>query len=568
MASLLPLVGTLGLQRAKHLLNRATFGPTKAEIESFSQLTVDQAISALLVIPTTPPPPLDPETNATWVVDGADDNVNSPEWRLNGYVIAWWLQEAFDLPTPSLVQKMTFFLHTCFSTNMIDLNSEDNYYTLSLFRQYALGSYQELARKISVDNAMMHYLDTRFSSRWAPNENYPRELLEIFTIGKGPQIAPGNYTTYTEEDIREAARILTGFRSNTDYADPGGFDPDTGLPTCTFNTGAHDNGDKEFTDAFASTAFPSPPTIVGRNTESGMLEELDELIAMIFAQTATALNITRKLYRFFVHYDITAEIETDIIIPLATQLQSNNYQLQGILETLLKSEHFYDLSLANPDLAVSAARIKSPLELLVGAIRFFKVVTPDPAVDLELFYRNWHRDVLQNFFLQEAGMPLLAPPNVAGYPAFHQEPNYHRLWISANTLPFRYTFPQMLLSGTRVTTWGSLHMQLDPVAVATDPELVPEVTGPDPYGGVVGTYAGGRFASHLVSSLVDYVFPNPIPQARFDYFLNDLLLDNLSPINWRFEWVGFEATGDDSSIRPRIEALIKGIMESPEFQLG
>ncbi|MEL7533994.1 MAG: DUF1800 family protein [Bacteroidota bacterium] len=550
------------------MLNRVTFGPTKAEIESFSQLTVDQALSALTVIPATPPPPLDPATNATWVINGQVENVNSPEWRLNGYVIAWWLQEAFDSPNPSIVQKMTFFLHTCFTTNMIDLDSEDNYYTLLLLRHYALGSYRDLARKICVDNAMMEYLDTRFSHKWAPNENFARELLELFTIGKGPQIGPGDYTTYTEDDIRSAARVLTGFKTNEDYADPGGFDPDTGLPTCWLNLGHHDTNDKEFTDAFVSAAFPAPVTIVGKNSEAGMHEELDDFIDMIFAQPATALNIVRKMYRFFVHYEITAEVETDIITPLATQLINDGYQLQGILETLLKSGHFYDLSITNADLAISAARIKSPLELLVGAIRFFKVSTPDPSVDLEIFYRRWHRESLQNFFLQEAGMPLMDPPNVAGYPAYHQEPNFHRLWISANTLPFRYTFPQMLLSGTKVTTWGSLYMQLDPVAVATDPELVPEVTGPDPFDGIVGTYAGGRFASHLVSSLVDYVFPNPIPQDRFDYFLNDLLLDNLSPINWRFEWLGFEQSGDDSSIRPRIEALIKGIMESPEYQLG
>ncbi|MEL6652995.1 MAG: DUF1800 family protein [Bacteroidota bacterium] len=567
MASLLPLAGTLGLQRAKHLLNRATFGPTKAEIELYAAMTADQALGALLTVPSTPPPPIDPETNATWVINGPEDGVNTAEWRLRNYLIGWWLQEAFDLPAPSLVHKMTFFLHTCFTTNMIDLPSEQNYYTLLLLRHYALGSYQDLAHKISVDNAMMRYLDTRYSHRWNPNENFARELLELFTIGKGPQIGPENYTTYTEDDIRAAAKVLTGFRLNEDYWDASKFDPDTGLPSCNFDLNSHDPNDKTFTDAFVSTSYPSPVTIVGRNTEAGMIDELGDLINMIFSQKATALNIVRKIYRFFVYFEIPTEIETDIIDPLADQLIANNYQLGPVMETLLKSEHFYDLSLPVSDDAIGGAKIKNPVELMVGAIRFFQVQIPDPSADLETFYRRWHRDTLQNFFFEESGLPLMDPPNVAGYPAHHQEPDYHRLWISANTLPFRYTFPQMLLSGTKVTEWGSLYMQLDPVALVTDPDIVPDVTGPDPYDGVVATYAGGRFASHLVSAIVEYCFPHPLPPDRFNYFLNDLLLDNLSPINWRFEWLGFETTGDDSSIRPRLEALIKGIMESPEYQL-
>ena len=567
MASLLPKTGVLGEGLAAHLLRRLTFGPTKAEILDFAVKSANQAVDDLLQIPPPLSPPLDPDTGTTWVVNGADDNVNSPEWRLVNYVVGWWVQEAFDLTLPSAVQKLTFFLHTTFTTDFINLNSEDDYYLLLLFRQFALGNIRTLAKKVSVDNSMMEYLDTWWSNRWSPNENYARELLELFTIGKGEQIGPDDYTTYTEADIVAAAKVLTGFRQNHDWWDSSKYDPDTGLPRGTVDTNAHDPNDKVFTDAFVSASFPSPVTIIGRNDESGMFEELGDLIEMIFAQQATAVNICKKIYRYFVHYDITTEVENDIITPLADLLYSNNYDLLPVYATLFKSEHFYDVALSNSADAIIGSRIKSPLDYYVGTIRFFQVTIPDES-DLDTFYRLWHRDTLQRFLLQEAGMPLYNPPNVAGYPAHHQEPTFHRFWISANTLPFRYTFPEMLFTGKKVTTWGDLHMNLDVMAFVTDPNIVPDVTGPDPYDGVVGTYAGGRFASHLVESILNYTFP-VLPDAdRFNYFLNDLLLGNLSPINWRFEWVGYEATGDDSNIRPQIEALIKGILQAPEYHLG
>ncbi len=567
MASLIPKTGILGQRLAAHLLRRTTFGPTKTEINTFASLTITQAVDQLLLTPPVPSHPLDPETGLTWVVNGADDNVNSPEWRLKNYVVAWWMKDMLEAPAPSLIHKMVFFIHTCLTTDMLNLESVDNYYTLLLFRQYALGSYKTLARKICMDNAMLTYLDARYSNRWNPNENFPRELLELFTIGKGPQIGPGNYTTYTEDDIKAAAKVITGFRLNQDWWDPTSYDPDTGLPTGTVNTNAHDPNDKVFTDAFVSPGFPSPVTIVGGNTEADMHRELDDLIEIIFAQDATAQYICRKLYRQFVHYDITSEIETDIIVPLATVLRTNNYDLSEVMKVLLKSEHFYDEGGVLPEDYIAGGLIKSPLEQVVSTIRFFKVQMPDPVADPDRYYRLWSRDTVQRFLLAQGGMELFGPPNVAGYPAMHQEPDFNRLWISTNTLPFRYTMADMFLTGQKVTLWGDLYMQIDVMAIVTDPEIVPDVTGPDPYDGVVGTYAGGRFADHVVRSLVEYAFPELPDPVRLDYFVTDLLLGNLSPINWRFEWVGFEARGDDSSIRPQLEQLVRGILQAPEFQL-
>lgn len=568
MASLTPKSGVLGRRNAAHLLRRTGFGPTKVEIDTFSDLTVDQAISNLMQVPPLPAPPVDPETGATWVINGREDGVNSGDSRLSDYVAGWWMMEAMDPNQTVLLPKMIFFLHTCFSTNFDNLDSEDNYYLLRLFRHYAYGSYKTLARKVSLDGGMMEYLDLRSSNKFNPNENYPRELLELFTIGKGPQIGFENYTTYTEDDIRAAARVLTGFRQNSDWWDTSLHDPDTGLPTGLLKPDSHDTDDKIFSDAFVSTDFPSPVTIVGGESEADMLRELDTLIHMIFEQEATALNICRKMYRFFVHYDITEEVETDIIVPLANILKSNDYNLGMTIEALLKSEHFYDEDGTIPEEHRVGAMIKTPVELVLGIIRFFKAQLPDPNGDLDDYYRRWMRDTVMNFMFNESGMLLFQPPTVAGYQAYHEEPDYARLWISSNTLPFRYTMAEMFTSGRKVTRGGDLYMHIDVIQMVTDKSIIPDFTGPDPLDGIVGTYTGGRFADHIVRCITDYAFPDPPAQERFDYFLNDLLLGNLSLINWRNEWMEFEATGDDSNIRPQLELFVQGILQSPEFQLA
>jgi uncharacterized protein (DUF1800 family) len=361
--------------------------------------------------------------------------------------------------------------------------------------------------------------------------------------------------------------LLTGFRQNHRWWDQSLHDPDTGLPMGKTKSNSHDSGDKVFSDAFVSTEFPSPVTIKGRKGKNGMHQELDDFVDMVFAQPATARNIIRKMYRFFVHFDITQEVEDDIIEPLAALLMQKNYNLRYPLRRLLASRHFYDVNTADPTQNVRGAMIKSPLSLLVGTLKFFKVPCPDPQGDQTEFYLKWHKRVIQDFILPNAGMQLFSPPTVAGYPAYHQEPNYNQLWASAVTLPFRYNLADMFFAGKKLVEPGSFYMKIDPVAVASNKDIVPNKTAPDPYTGVVDNYAGGRFANHLVSSILRYAFPRPISTDRYKYFLDDLLLDNLSPNTGRMEWVQYEKTGNASGIRPQLENLIRGILQSPEYQL-
>ncbi|MEO0470307.1 MAG: DUF1800 family protein [Bacteroidota bacterium] len=567
MASLQSRTGLLGKRHAAHLLRRATFGPTKAEILQFSQLTASQAVSQLLTLPAKPALPIDPQTNKTWVTKGRKKGQNSSKLRLRKYLSGWWMEQILQSAQPSILHKMQFFFHTRFTTNMGQLLSEDNYYTLELFRQYALGSYRDLAEKMCRDNAMIIYLDTALNKKKLPNENFAREFLELFTIGKGPQIGPENYTTYTEDDVRAAARLFTGWRTEHRWWDSKFHDPETGIPRGKAKTNAHDSKDKYFSDAFVSPSFASPVRIKGKKNVKGMEQELRLFVDMIFAQEATAQNIVRKLYQYFVHYQITSEVEQDIILPLAAELKSSNYVLKPVLQKLLESEHFYDIGNQQTAESCVGGMIKNPLELLLGSMRFFKVSYPDPKAEPEKSMLDFYKKVVQDFLLPAYGMPLFSPKIVAGYDPFHQEPAYNRLWASTTTLPFRFTLGQQLVSGKKVSVPGKLLMEVDMVTLANDPGIVPDLTAPEPYTQIPGTYRGGRFADHLVRSILEYVLPFELSQDRFDYFLHDLLLDNLSEINWRFEWLKFEQTGDDSSIRPQLNQLFEGILQSPEYQL-
>lgn len=555
MASLQQRTGSLGERLAAHLLRRTTFGFTQTDLAAFAGKTADQAVDDLLNFPVTPPPPIDPATGVTWIPGGPITG-SSAEGALRSYVLAWWLEQSMTSTT--LLEKMMLFLHQNF-INDIGTRSIDIYNQLSLFRYYAKGSYKAVAEKMCMDNGMIIYLNSQQSTGSNPNENFPRELFELFTIGKGPQIAPGNYTTYTEDDIREAAKLFTGIQRDLTYTTY--IDPDTNIPRGKTVVSRHDTGNKTFSAAFQNTV------ITGQNTTTGILQEITDFITMVFNQQATALNICRKLYRYFVHFDITTEVEQDIIVPLAQTLSSNGYNMEPVLKQLLKSEHFYDEDDLDSDDEIVGGMIKGPLDIFIHGLKYFKVDLPDKVVDPDRYYRLFFKNTFLNFLCVEAGMEVFNPVDVAGYPAFYQEPALDDLWINSSTLSFRYLYADMLFSGRREITGGSLYVQMDPMAFVNDPANIPDYQGTDPRG-VPGPHAGPRIAEYLVDTLLNALLPKTLSTTRRDYFLNDLLLDNLTAINWLNEWDNYVGTGNDVTVKPQIELLIRGILQSPEYQLA
>ncbi len=540
MASLTPYSGLLGRRLAAHLLRRSTFNITRERITEFSNYNVDQALDALLVIPSKlMEEPIDPLTNEQWITEVVPPN--SSNGLLRKYVASWWINEA--LLDTSLHHKMMYFLFTDFTVNMYSFNSLITFDYLSILDHFALGDLQEFAYQSTISNAMLIYLNNNTNNKVNPNENYAREFLELFTIGKGDQIEEGNYTNYTEYDIQTAAKVLTGFKTKWDRSV---IDPLTNIPTGYANYNQHDTTDKTFSSAFQNTV------ITGAVDAEDMHRELKDMIDMVFTQDETARYVCRKLYRYFVCRNITDEIETDIIIPLATTLKDNNYDLTFAVKELLKSEHFYDKDDSINSDEIIGALIKSPLESTLQCLSYFKIDIPDPLTDslnhYSLFYRRTVLDVILKFSAHD----IFAPNTVAGFPAYFQEPDYDKNWFNASTIIARYKLPEILIQSKRILLSGN---NIGGVKIDMPAFLSDLLNCSDP----------GN-ANTILDELLADLFPEMVSNTRKLYYRDDVFLDNLSINTWAYEWQNYIDTGEDENILIPLNNLFRSIIYSQEFQ--
>lgn len=545
MASLQPMTGTLGTRLAAHLLRRGSYYVNKARIDQFAALSPSQAVDALFVPGSLIiSEPIDPETGQPWINSGVEpaSDVHDLLQSIGG----WWIHEA--IYDPSIVSKIMLFLHANFVVSTEEFYPSRPFFDyLSLLRFYAKGSYKDLSKKMTLDNVMLYYLNGDINTNSEPNENYAREYLELFTIGKGPQLGPDDYTNYTEADVAEAAKLLTGFKISNRTLPPNqdDIDPDTGITRGYAYYDDHDSTDKQFSGAFGNLV------ITGAVDEEDMLRELNDFVNMVFAQDATARTICRKLYRYFVSSNITTEIETDIIEPLAQTMRTNNYSLEITLKQLLKSQHFYDADDSDNTNEIIGGLLKSPLELLAHTINFFNINVLGPNDNPFEHYFEWYHITVIEDILDKSGMKIFRPLNVAGYPAYYQEPLYHRNWIDSSTILARYSLGEMFVTGMRTLSYGALggNIRVD---------MVDFVSGiiSDPFIG-----------ANIVDELTPYLFPeNAIPERR-TYFLDQTLLGNLSQNNWYFEWLTYQNTGNATSVRMKLNDFFKAIVYSREFQL-
>ena len=437
----------------------------------------------------------------------------------------------------------------CHQYMTIHVDTADTIYIydyLSLLRLYALGSYKTLAHKIVTDNPMSNYLDNRWNHKWNPNENFAREFMELFTIGKGPQIAAGDYTNYKEEDVVTAARLLTGWRFG-DRTDPVHADPDTGITRNYTLFSHHDTDPKQF-----STAF-NEQIIEGATNDEEMWTELETFVNMIFNQDATAITLCRRLYRYFVGPEITEDIETNIIEPLAETCRTNNYDLTITVKQLLKSQHFYNEGPSEITNKTIGNMIKSPLDNVLQMMNYFDIEPPHPVTDSKFHYEDfWWWSVMDVMF-EQAGFDFLAPNNVAGYAAYYQNPSYSRDWFNSATLVARYKLPEQFITGNRLLSWGTLGgVTFDVVDFVQNS----------------GSISNPADASLIVNELCNYIFPEEPDADRLDYFLNNVFLAGLAPEEWtNTEWPAYLGSGDDSGVRIALERLFTALIYAQEYQL-
>lgn len=406
-AGLEPYTQPLDRMTALHLLRRTSFMPALGELPFVIGQTAQNVVAALLFEGkseseiTTPRAP-------TWVLETPKQPTTPTEQqdynkKMND-LGNWWFNSMTASTLPyTLREKMTFFWHNHFPADRQKVQIPHYiYWQNDKFRRHRLdgkkaddpriptpthpfGNLKELTRAMVSDPAMLIYLDNRANQKNRPNENFAREVMELFTLGIG---------NYTEQDVLEAARTLTGWniifnRNTKEYSLASGFFPalfDTGSKTIFGKTGNFDT---------------------------------DTLLDLIFEKDECAKFFARKLYKFFV-YEIPDET---IVTQLAQLLKTNNYELKPVLKTLLTSAHFFDE-------AFFGAQIKSPLDIISGLVRQFNIK------NIPARYSN---DALRGLSLE-----LFNPPTVEGWKGYHH-------WINTSTFPLRQRIAEYLMDGKDYT---------------------------------------------------------------------------------------------------------------------
>ncbi len=319
---------TFGYDDARHLLARTGFGPTDAEVRTFAALNREQAVARLLretvKVATTPPPAWATDTGPLRAPRAdtatAEERRSFQQQRVRqGLELqGWWLQEMLVTPSP-LTERMTLFWHNHFVSSEQKVRFARLMYAQNAtLRAHAVGNFATLLRAASKDPAMLIYLDVAQSRREQPNENFAREVMELFTLGEGH---------YTEQDIKEAARAFTGWS----------LDRETGA--YLFRRGLHDPGTK---------------VVLGK---SGRFDG-DAVLDVILARPETSQFIVAKLWREFV----SADPDPREIARIAQIFRGRDYDLNAALHALLLAPAFW----AGEN---RGALVKSPVELVVGTVR-------------------------------------------------------------------------------------------------------------------------------------------------------------------------------------------------------
>ncbi len=528
--SLAPYQGEWTIQHASHLLRRTMFGPDYEQLKWSASQGLEATLDELFDESDFPGPPLnssygsDPSVGIgeTWVNAPYDGNLVEQMSYRERTLLAWTAGVMIE-EGMSIREKLTVFWHNHMPMAAI-LDAKFNFKYIDTFRSQAWGNFRQIIKDMTIDPAMLIYLNGQDNRKTSPNENYARELLELFTIGKGPIAGPGDYTNYTEDDIREIARVLSGWR---DF----GFttESETGEIYSYFKESNHDTGTKTLSHRFN-----------GAQISNRGDEEYAHLIDIIFQQEEVARFICRKLYKWFVFYDISDEAETKVIQPMADILIDNDYEIKPALQALLRSEHFYEEEFRG-------VIIKNPADFLCSAIKPFKV---DISQDLDKKYDSYYRLF---GFIEETQMNFYNIPEVAGWQPYYREPLYYRLWISASTLPTRMDLTDTLIDGGLTPFRGNgIRMKIDPL------KFIQMIDDPENPNSVVNEFA-------------TILFPKPLTQEQVDR-LKGILIPGLPDFEWTAEYGSYAASPNNSdlanSVKNKLKNLLRAMMSMPEFYLS
>ena len=362
---------------AAHLYRRAAFGPSREDLLEAGRLGLQGTLDLLLRGRPQAEQMLETLVDVGRVAAAHDDG--------GGQLAGWWLYCMLHSGHP-LREKLTLFWHNHFATSIVKVqNSTLMWRQNCLLRTYALGRFEPFLQAISKDPAMLVWLDSNSNIKGKPNENYARELMELFSLGVGH---------YTEPDIREAARAFTGWHTNGERF---AFDPRS-----------HDGG---------------PKTFLG---QTGPWNG-DDVVRIVLAQPQAARFLVRKLYHLLIS---EAAVPPDALLePLCESFHQSDYDIAQLVRTMLASRHFYSEY-------AFRQRIKGPVEYVLGAVQaVYRAYGAN-----EANYRPFPQQALVGW-LGAMGQKLFAPPNVKGWPG-------GRSWLNTSTVLERNNFASALTLGT------------------------------------------------------------------------------------------------------------------------
>jgi uncharacterized protein (DUF1800 family) len=417
--------GGFGPAQARHLLLRAGFGGGPEDVSGLVITGLDKAVTGMVGQATSTgtgtEPEIDPDVIRPLTVEERQQFVKArregdeaarsrlqktinerraQDRRMLGDLRRWWVGLMVETRSP-LRERLVLLWHSHFASR--HRNVRDTYLMYQqnqMFRDHAAGSFAGLARAVVHDPAMLKFLNNNQNNKGKPNENLAREFMELFTLGEG---------NYTETDIKQGARALTGY-----HVDDNDF---------VFRERRHDTTKK---------------TVLG---ETGKLDG-DDFVDVLLDQPACPKYIALKLYRHFVadvsdYLDEVPQPQQEVVRRMAVMLRKNGYEVAPVLETLFKSRHFYDT-------AIIGRKIKSPAQLVAGTAR--TLGTPTRSVGT------------LSDSLTAMGQALFDPPSVAGWAG-------GRSWINTSTLFTRQNVCTYLITGKdpRKTKWSRKQTGYDPM---------------------------------------------------------------------------------------------------------
>ncbi|HET6569467.1 MAG TPA: DUF1800 domain-containing protein [Rhodothermales bacterium] len=498
-------------QNATHLVRRTTFGAMKRDVDAAladgsASAAANRIVDAAAAVPLPDRP--------AWY---ADLGTGSDTERIYALQRLWFE----EMRSGGLREKMALFWHNHFVTQWPTYSGKSDVSAarlawdyLELIRKHAMGNFRVLLHDMGLNPAMLYYLDGYINTSGAANENYAREVMELFTMGQFDEDGQPNYA---ETDIKQIARALTGWMVTSKAA-------------ASFNPALHDEGTKSF---------------LGQTGNFGYDDVVDALIETRANQIAWF--ICKKLYCYFVQ----AEPDDTVIDSLAATFIASDWEIAPVLKKLFSSDAFYSSTLI-------AARIKSPVEYLIGCVRECEIT---PTTELYEYIRV-------SLTPERLNQELLNPPNVAGWPGLNPPGSDgapgQRSWLTTGTLPDRWNMAEQLIYGYGATNFDPVDLGRK-ISDPSNPYLLPT------------DLAHVMLAVPLsVAGIRDVEAPfggdpmAPPPQAFLDgpaysVSLCKIMLDGMA----HYEWPVFSEKGseEDEAARTLLRAYLTYLVELPAYQL-